>query len=196
MRWLVFLLLCWPLTVWADLQSEDQYAALKNDILVTNQAEFAADVAAGNHQKIADAYNLNKAPAFFVWRTALARRDIYEGKVVDVPPTQTTWNWATFQSQSVQQRDSWEEMLRDGVINPSLDNVRANYNTIFGGTGASAQQQQFLLAISRRKALRIKALLAVTTDGNGAASTPATLTYIGGIDLRDVAHALNGVPLQ
>ena len=186
------LLLFLASAAWARLPSQAAYDALKTDITVTNQAEFAQDVANRDYQHIADAYNKLASPDYYVWKTALKRSDIYQMTVVDVPPTQTTWNWATYQSQSVQQRDSWHEMLVDGVINPSLPQVRANYNTIFGGQGASAQQQQFLLAISRRKALRAETIQVSGTGSDlGQVTNPGTLTWEGPITANDVGHALD-----
>ena len=192
---LVVLLLCWPLTAWAVLPSEADYEKLRVDITQTHASEFQALVDAADYQDIADKYNLDQSPEFYVWRIQVSEKEIYETTIVDAPPTQTTWNWTTYKGQTVQERDSWVAMLRPGTINPSLPQTRAAYNSIFGGQGASAAQQQYLLAVSRRKALRIEALLVVGGSGNGSASTPATMGYTGQVSYADINHCLTGSPL-
>lgn len=163
-------------------------------------ADIAADPVLGalehtavNEPTVADAYNLEASPPYYVWRMALSKREIYEANITDAPPAQTTWNWATFQSQSVQQRESWVEMLSVGEINPSLNQTRANFNTIFGGQGASLAQQNFLLALSRRRALRGEVLFTVATAGGtgprGSVGNPDTLTLIGYLTPSDINQA-------
>src|SRR5262245_17446414 len=82
MRHLVSLLL--GLLLWAPLAfggaattlTEAQYQQLKTQITVTDAAENAADVAAGNDQNIATRYNQPHTPTFQVYRTAVSRREL------------------------------------------------------------------------------------------------------------------------
>lgn len=188
---LVLLSLLWTSTAFAVL-TDAQYDVLKTDITVTNQVEFQPLVDALDDQAIADKYNLLASPAYWVWRTSLPEKEIYEATA----DGGGTWNWTTFKGQTVQERDSWNTMMHPLVINPSLAQTRASYDAIFGGQGASATQRNFLLALSRRPALRIEALLIVAASGNGSTATPAVMGYEGQIRAIDIAHALRGVPLS
>jgi len=86
-------------------------------------------------------------------------------------------------------------MTRSGVVNPSLSQTRGAFTKIFSGTGAPLAQQQFLLALSRRKGLRIEALLIIQGSGNGSTATPGNLGYEGQLGPLDAAHAIDNVPL-
>jgi len=162
---------------------------LKTDITVTHQTEFATAVTARNYQAIADAYNAVVTPTYWVWRTSLTPKEIYE-KTSD---TSATWSWTTYKGQTQQERDSWRDMMQPNLLNPSLKQTRDGWLAIFGGAGASQIQVNFLLAISRRAALRAEALFA--TGGDGSTATPSTMSYEGTITYKDVNHALTGAPL-
>lgn len=192
--WLLMMLIL-PLSGWGQGLTEEQYAKLKQDITVTHADEFSQAVANNNDQAIADAYNALQGPSpFWVWKTVLTEQEIYESTSPDAAAP--TWSWSTYKAQSQQERDSWDTMLHPGKINPSLKQTRDSYNVIFGGQGASLTQNNYLLAISRRQARRIEALLTKTGTGNGAAATPADMGYEGIITRLDIGHALRGVPLQ
>ena len=192
-RWGVLLvaLLCLPTWGWAQGLSEVQYQALHDDILITHQQELQALVDAKDWAGLQAVYNTQAAPVFWIWRVQLTPKEIYEATSVD----NTTWSWATYKSQTVQDRDSWVQMMSPGQVNPSLKQTRDGWQAIFGGQGASQAQVTFLLSLSRRAALRAEALFANTSAGNGSAATPATLTYIGYITALDCAHAIDNVPI-
>lgn len=175
---------------WAQRMTEQQYQKLKTDITITHQSEFAADVANSDFQKISDAYNALASPAFWIWKSILTPKDVYELTTQDG----TTWDWSTYQAQSVQERDAWNTMMSPGTINPSLAQVRAAFTKIFGGTGAPATQRTHLLTISRRQARRIEALLYITTLGDGSPANPANAGYEGLCTFQDVYKALTQTP--
>jgi len=177
--------------VWAYTLTDADYQKLQTDITVTHQVEFSTAVANNDDKAISDAYGLVAVPDFWIWRTQLGEKEIYEATSVD----NTTWNWATYKSQTVQDRDSWARMMSPGMVNPSLVQTRAGWQAIFGGQGASLQQVNFLLSLSRRQALRGEALFADTSGGAGTTAAPATLTFIGYLRPIDIGHALRGVPL-
>lgn len=190
LRFTLALLLLWTTGAWAQKLSPAQYATLKNDILVVNQAEMAPLVSTSNFQALADVYNAIQSPTYWVWRSTLSEKDIYES----TSPDSTTWSWATYKGQTVQERDSWNAMVRPGTINPSLAQTRAAFANIFGGQGASAQQNAFLLALSRRPARRIEAVLHVTTLGDGTAGNPANMGYEGLVSYQDMLITLTQTP--
>jgi hypothetical protein len=191
----VVVLLLWlllPGLVSAQRLTEAQYALLHDDIVVTNAAEFQQYVNNANYQPIVEAYNLLKTPLFWVWRSSLSEKEVYEA----TSPDGTKWSWSTYKSQTVQDRDSWARMFNPGVVNPSLQQTRDGWLAIFGGQGASAAQVNYLLSLGRRQALRAEALFANTAAGNGQAATPANLSMEGKITYTDVNHAVSGAPLQ
>lgn len=170
--------------------TEADYATLKTDITVTNQAEFQQYLDPPNDGPIAEAYNAQANPDFWVWKTSLGEKEIYE----TVNPDNSKWNWATYKAQTVQDRDSWSQMFSPGEVDPSLQQTRDGWLAIFGGQGASQVQVNYLLSLSRRQARRIEALLHIL--GNGSTATPGNMTFEGTITANDVAHALRGVPLS
>jgi hypothetical protein len=187
----VFLVLIAPCLVRAAPLTQAQYDALNTDITVTHQPEFAQAVTDRNYPAIADAYNALSAPPFWVWRTSLGEKEIYEATSSDG----TTWDWTTYIQQTVQERDAWGRMFGPGVINPSLAQTRAGYTKIFSGTGAAiVAQRTHLLTLSRRVARRIEALLVLPTGGNGTTATPANMLFEGTIRPVDVGYALGGIP--
>ena len=135
--------------------------------------------------EVADAYNAQASPVFWVWKTSLLEQDVYETTSPDNP----TWSWATYKAQTVQDRDSWARMFNPGLVNPSLRQTRDGWTAIFGGQGASLQQVNFLLALARRPARRIEALLYVPTLGTGTPASPANMGYEGTISGSDVEQA-------
>ena len=171
--------------------TEAQYQQLHTDVTVTHAAEFQALVDAADDAGIAAAYNLAAAPVFWVWRTSLSEKEIYEA----TSPDATQWSWVTYKQQTVQDRDSWSRMMAPGAVNPSLQQTRDGWVAIFGGQGAAQAQVNFLLALARRQALRNEALFANTSGGAGTPAAPALLTYAGTLRPIDLAHALRGVPL-
>jgi hypothetical protein len=188
----VLLCLSLPGLVLAQGLTEQQYQSLNTDITITHQAEFATAVAASDFATIAAAYNLQAAPVFWVWRTSLPEKEIYEA----ITTEGTSWNWTTFIGQSVQERDAWNTQMHPGVINPSLPQTRAMFTKIFSGSGqVQVDQRTHLLTVSRRQALRGEALLANTTGGAGTTAAPASLTYEGKITYIDVNHCISGAPL-
>lgn len=180
-----------PWLSWAGSLTEAQYQIYNNDVLVVHQAEFATPVANKDWQAITDAYNSLQAPTYWVWKTSLSEKSVYE----DTSPDGSVWNWTTYIGQSVQERDGWARMYNPGPLNPSLPQVRDAYTKIFGGTGASATQRAHLLSLSRRPARRIEVLFIQTGSGDGSAATPAVMVFEGQITYTDTAHAIGGVPL-
>jgi hypothetical protein len=164
-----------------------QYSTLKNDIIVVNTGEFAARVAAADHQLIADAYNVVASPDFWVWRTSVPKQEIVGMTSQD--GTTFTWAGNGFITRAVGELMAWQELFTGGVVNPSLPQVRAAFTDIFSGTGNAASNRAHLLAVARRKALRIERLFAT---GTGSTGSPGALVVEGALDYLDVYQALRG----
>lgn len=135
---------------------------------------------------IAAAYNLPASPDFWVWRTRVSKDELVQTTSVDG----TTFNWtgAGFITRAVGERDAWRELFSlDGICNPSLASVRQAFADIFSGATAPAPANRtHLLAVGRRKALRIEKLFAT---GTGSTASPATMVIEGTISYQDVQAA-------
>jgi hypothetical protein len=155
----------------ADIAAHPVYGALPHT------GENAYTIAAG--------YNALAEPDFWVWRTMLSEQEIYEA----TSSAGTTWSWATYKAQSLQDRDAWERMMAPGQVNPSLAQTRAGWDTIFGTQGASLQQINFLLALGREKASQAEKLLIVPSSGTGTTASPAVMGFQGQLTGSDVEQA-------
>ena len=132
---------------------------------------------------IANSYNQIAVPDYWVWRTRVMEREIYEA----TSPDGTTWDWSTYIAQSAREADAWERMFAGGFCNPSLAQTRAGIAKIFSGTGASVvAQRAHLLAMFRRLATRGEKVFAV---GAGTTAAPSTLGFEGTLSFGDIDQA-------
>src|SRR5215831_9045309 len=172
--------------------TEPQYAALNQDVTVTNASEFQDEVANNDYQALADAYNLPASPDFWVMRT-LVTKDEYLNQA---GPEGTTFtmvgNWFITRAQG--ERDAWRELFDNEThsVNAALPRVQQAFADIFSGTGNAANNLTHIKAQSRRLALRGERLYAT---GTGAPTTPGTLVVEGELTYWDMAHAVGGVAL-
>lgn len=195
MRWMWLCVLLGVLLTrtlsWAVLP-DAAYPVLAQDILQTHQAEFAEDVAAGRDREIAETYNLQAAPDYWVWKTDLRKYDVYS----QVSPTGSSWDWAQFEALTVAQQQTWFEMFtgQSTVTNYALPNIRAGITSLFKGSPANTAQKAHIDAMGRRLARRIEQLLAPATGtppkGTGTPADPAVMTYVGTLTSDDVTRAL------
>jgi hypothetical protein len=181
----------WHVTVAAYVLTEADYATLKTDITVTHVGEFQGALDSADFAAIAAAYNAQATPTFWVWRTLLTEKEIYEAR----SPDATTWDWATYKGQPAQDRDAWARMMAPGAVNPSLAQTRAGWASIFGLQGPSGAQVSYLLSLARRLALRAEVLFVVAASGDGSTTTPSTVTWEGQLTARQIYHAITGGPL-
>lgn len=150
-----------------------QLATLKADIIVNFPSVPNNDD--GNFE-IAAAYNLAATPAWIVWKTALETKTIFDAL-----------EWTAFIARSAGERDAFQLMMRNGVINPSQANVRQGISDIFSGPGGATQRAS-LLALAKRSATRAEKLF---STGTGTDLSPATLTFEGNLSFADISAARN-----
>jgi hypothetical protein len=164
-----------------------QLTTLKADILAAQDLSLLAGTPDGRYE-IARLYTLPATPDFWVWRSSVSKEE-FTGST---GPDGTTFNWtgAGFITRSQGERDAWRELFSvTGHVNPSLANVRQAVADIFSGNTAPAPANRtHLLAVSRRKALRMEKLFAA---GAGTTAAPATAGYEGTVSFADVDAALN-----
>lgn len=165
-----------------------QLTALKNDITADQSAAFLAFKADPSNaelaQFVADIYNVNASPDFWVWRTNVSQLEIVSTTTEDA----TTWSWPAFIARSQGERDGWREMFADGgYVNASLANVRQGFADIFSGsTNSAPAQRTHLLAVGRRRATRVEKLL---STGTGSTASPAVMGAEGTLVYNSVQAA-------
>jgi hypothetical protein len=159
-----------------------QKAIVKADILAQPDLSAIQQGSDGSFI-IADLYNLNASPDFWVWKSKLSRGEV----VNDVGPEGTSFAWtgSGYITRSQGERDAFREIFNHtGTCNPSLVNVRNAFNDIFsGGTAPAPANRAHIAAVSRRKASRLEKLLAT---GTGSTASPAVLTFEGLVSWQDI----------
>lgn len=161
-----------------------QLATLKSDIQNDGALNSQPNTPDGN-MVIANAYNANASPDFWVWKSRVAKNDL----VTSVGPDGTTFNWTGngFITRSAGEQTAWRELFNGTEsVNPSLANVRQAFSDIFSGTGNAQANRTHLLAVARRKATRGEKLFAT---GTGSTASPGTMVFEGGLTYQDVEAA-------
>lgn len=152
---------------------------LTSQQLTTLKADIAADPALAtlpnnddSNFAIAAAYNVQATPNWTVWKTS-----------VDTAAAKDAINWTEFIGRSQGERDAFQFMLSNHVINPSRVNVRQGIADIFSGA-SGATSRAALLALSKRTATRAEKLF---STGTGSDASPATMTFEGNLSYSDVS---------
>lgn len=160
-----------------------QLQTLKTDIAAnTNQINGVAINAMpmndDAHFAIAAWYNGTASPNFTVWRTN-----------VPVSDCKKATTWTEFIGRSQGERDAWQFMLSNGILNAADSNVRQGILDIFSGP-SGATTRAALTAIAKRLATFAEKLFATGTGSDGS---PATMSFEGAISFQDVSQA-RGLP--
>ena len=128
--------------------------------------------------------NMNQpaSPTFWVWRTAVSKKEMVGS--VSVDGTTFTWAGNGFITRSNGELIAWQELFdTEGNTNPSLANVRQAFTDIFSGTGNAASNRTHLAAVGRRTASKFEKLY---TTGTGTTGTPGLLAVEGPLTVNDV----------
>ena len=151
---------------------------------------------------VATAKKLNAvaSPAYLVWRSSVARTEIYN----TTGDGGSTWAWDTYKGQSTAEQGAWREMFMGDSAPFDKLNTRVGVGKIFSGTGAQAAQRDHVLSIGRRQVTRAEKLFAVAVtnppantgnDGvagnRGTATNPDVMTFEGLVTASDVQQARN-----
>jgi hypothetical protein len=170
------------------LQTDEQYITLGHDI--RGSADMAPYVALGENQLIAEAYNVNQSPVFWVTRSSLLKADF----LTKSSPDSTLFVWAGngMVGRSVTELLSWGELwqvdARGGAsVDPRLPNIQPAINDIFSGVGNAAANRAHYVSWTRREARRVERVFAT---GVGSVAALGTLVYEGTVTSTDVAKAL------
>jgi hypothetical protein len=167
--------------------TEAQLPTLKAAILAETDPVFVEFRTQGATGAMANFFNLEAVPAYWVWKTKVPKTDYTNG--VSVDGTTFSWTGSGFITRQQGERDAWRELFSTGnAVNPSLANVRQAFTDIFsGGTAPAPANRTHLLAMSRRPATRGEKLFAT---GAGTTANPSLLVFEGSISGDDVVQAL------
>jgi hypothetical protein len=156
---------------------------LKVDILAN--ADSLAIYENGDLSALAALYNLEASPAFWAWRTAVSRSDLYtKQNDLAVSGAQTGfWNWTTYKNQSATEQNAWTQMFMGDLANFSAQNVRDGISAIFTGSAQANAQRDHCLAIGRRKVNRVERVFAT---GTGSTATPGAIVFEGSLTFNDL----------
>ena len=155
-----------------------QYATLKAAILA-DPTLAAQPMTSAGASTIKDALNLAAVPAYFVWRSAVSRAEIYNATSAEA----TTWNWTTYKVQAVPEQNAWTQMFMGDQANFAQANLRTGVAAIFGAGNA---QTAHILAAAKRQATRAEKLFAV---GLGTLISPSTMAFEGAVSSDEVQLA-------
>lgn len=148
-----------------------------------------------NNVTIANAFNTNATPDFYVWRTSVSVEDVQNAIIyANMTPAQSpdgTQQWANKALHAQGKQFNLQNLIlgRD-FINPSRTNVRAAFQDCLTGlpTKSDGTNQAAgwtaVEAAFKRLTTRVEKLF--VTGGNGAIGTPASLTFEGLLDYQDV----------
>jgi hypothetical protein len=160
--------------------------AAQQDLLAT---EIAADPVLGllphnsdSADAVSIAYSLVAVPDFWVWRTSVSIKEIYETTTADA----TSWSTPALIARSQAERDAWRDVfVASQFINAALPNTRQGMADIFSGAQGTPQRTH-LITLARRRANRAEQLFAT---GQGSTANPATMTFEGTLHISDVLAA-------
>ena len=185
-----------PLTSAQLLALKTDIAANTNTIVTggqTVQIRFAPATPDANID-IANWYNQNNNPDYYVWKSTLTRSEVYH----QTSPDGTTWNWQTYTNQSVPEQGAWTQMFMGDAGPIGNVNFRAGVLAIFSGAGAPTTQRNHVFSAGRRLCTRAEKLFAVavvnppantgnnTGNPRGSATNPDNLTFEGKITANEV----------
>lgn len=152
-----------------------------------------------NDEQAATALNAAASPAYWVWRSGIARGDVYHA----TGPGGSTWDWATYKAQGATEQNAWTQMFMGDSGPIGNQNFRSGVLAIFSGSGGPATQRAHVFAVGRRTATVAEKLFAAAVvsppantgnasgDARGAATNPDNLTFEGLITTSDVSEANN-----
>lgn len=122
-----------------------QLAVFKTALLA--DVSQTADVAAGNHGKIAGYFNTVPASPVMVWRPGISISELNTAVV-----------WADYKALTVASQNTYMAMISSASIDATSPSVRAGFQAVFGA-GATLTN---LTAIAQRPATRLEALFTVS----------------------------------
>jgi len=156
--------------------TDAQKATVQADIAGDGTLNSYPNTPDGNYA-IAEIYNQQASPDYYVWRTSMPISEIKE-----------TVDWYEVVTMTTAELLAFQVLTAQDVVNPSDESLRNAFTEIFNGAGG-VNSRTALQAAAYRLATRIEKLLC--TGGDGTTTTPSTLTFEGIITYQDIEDARN-----
>jgi hypothetical protein len=154
--------------------TDQQKATIKADILA--RPEFAgAPLTVDGSAPIADFYNANVSPGFYVWKSVVTEKEIFDNGL----------DWTLIDNLTVGKDRVWQWLFKDGKADPSKPNVRAGIEEVWKGTAAMLAQRAIVLGHCKRLASNVERLLA---SGTGSEAVPANIGFEGTVSPVDIYY--------
>lgn len=150
-----------------------QLQTLKTDIAADSILSLLPQTGDGAFE-VAAAYNLQASPDYTVWRNGIETKEVKRN--VD---------WNEYIVIGTGERAAFELMISNGIIDAGDVNIRQGFQDVFSGA-AQATTRNNMVAMAKRLAIRIEALLAV---GTGSPGSPGEMTHEGPINHQTVLAA-------
>ena len=153
-----------------------QLAILKADILADPVlSQYPPNMYA---DEIAQAYNLEAIPAWYVWKTSVSPDDIMRNGM----------DWTRVDNLTVGKARIWDWLTKLGTFDASKLNIRAGIDAAWVGTAADLAVRAMVYTHCKRACTRAEKLFGV---GTGTLVSPATMGFEGMLTYQDVEAARN-----
>jgi len=120
-------------------------------------------VSADTYTEVAQWYNAQATPPYWVWKSSVTRADVYH----KVGPDGTVWNWSTFKSQQLPEQNTWTQMFMGDTSPCHLITFREGAFNVFSGSTPQNNQRAHVLSIFRRQAIRLETVIAAAVTAAG-----------------------------
>jgi len=173
-------------------------AAILRDAIVADPVLSLLTNTPDNNNTIAEAFNLNATPDFYVWKTSVAIEEVQNSIIyANMTPAQSPDGTQLWANRSLhtggKQMNLQNLMLGRDFINPSRANVRAAFQDCLTGLPTKAdgtnQAAGWATVEATFKRLATRGEKLFVTGGNGTVGTPASLTFEGQLGYQDVELA-------
>ena len=158
--------------------TDPQKATLKAHILANTAQQVVDGLTNGDNGAIADWYNQQESPDFFVFINSVSADDVGRAIELDDIANMTTGDVAKLEAFF---------RLRSGGFSGESATDRAGFDDVLSAAAAD-DSQQAVAALWQRLANRIEKLFSI---GTGSLIDPAIAPYTGAISYQDIGSALN-----
>lgn len=188
----------------ANTNTIQAYTVADPNTLQSVQIKDVAEVG-DNYQFVANWYNLNASPDYFVHRQHVTQKEVYETEVSagdSSTGAATEWSVQGFKTQSVSEQNAWEEMFEGGQCNFGKLIYRKGVLDLFGTTGEGGKNRTHIFNVAKRRCTNLEKLFVadvptppvntgnVDTNARGDKTNPDLLGFEGTIGAAEVADAL------
>ncbi len=157
--------------------TQAQNTALKTDIEANTDPVVINALAGGADSAIANWYNNNAVPDYWVWRTNMPVSEIRE-----------TVDWSEVVNRTTNDLISFQVLTSADDVDPSKASVRQAFQSIFSG-GTAVNSRTALETAARRLSTEGEKVF-VVGSGDGSTGDPDNLDFEGNFSAADITVAL------